>query len=172
MQVHVARNGQRMGPFALEEINRQLTSGTLSLTDLAWYEGAPGWVQLSAVPGVSGGQQQSTRAETSTAPIAGPIAAASVSPPPTEPLAIASLVLSLLAICGFCCTPVVITGIAGVICGHIALSRIRIRPEVQGRGLAMAGLIIGYCAIFSWLLWIIFFGGIAIMRSIFESISK
>src|SRR5438552_14819900 len=52
MQIHVARNGQRIGPFSLEEVNRQLAAGSLSLSDLAWYEGIPNWVTLSQVPGV------------------------------------------------------------------------------------------------------------------------
>jgi len=52
MQIHVARNGQRIGPFSLEEVNRQLAAGSLSLSDLAWYEGIPNWVALSQVPGV------------------------------------------------------------------------------------------------------------------------
>ncbi|PYJ44029.1 MAG: transporter, partial [Verrucomicrobia bacterium] len=52
MQIHVARNGHRMGPFSLEEVNRQLAAGSLSPSDLAWYEGIPNWVALSQVPGV------------------------------------------------------------------------------------------------------------------------
>jgi len=52
MQIHVARNGHRMGPFSLEEVNRQLAGGLLSLSDLAWYEGIPNWIALSQVPGV------------------------------------------------------------------------------------------------------------------------
>ena len=39
-----------MGPFSLEEVNRQLAAGTLSLSDQAWYEGAAGWAPLSTVP--------------------------------------------------------------------------------------------------------------------------
>jgi len=33
-------------------------------------------------------------------------------------------------------------------------------------------MIIGYCAIFSWLLWIVFFGGMAVLHAIFNNISK
>lgn len=43
MQIHIARDGKQLGPFSLEEINRQLAAGTLSLSDQAWYEGAAGW---------------------------------------------------------------------------------------------------------------------------------
>jgi len=57
--------------------------------------------------------------------------------PRTSGLAIASLVLSI-----FGCTG--IAGIAAVICGHLARKQIRHNPQVAGKGLALAGLIIGY----------------------------
>jgi hypothetical protein len=183
MQIHIARNGQPTGPFPLEEINRQLAAGTLSLSDQAWYEGAAGWAPLSTVPGVSGGTPRPDPAQTDTTanpgapaitvPTAGgPVVAVTVVAPPTEPLAILSLVLSLLGMFGFCCTPVVLTGIAGVVCGHIALSRIKARPELQGHGLAVAGLVVGYFAIAGWLVWVLLFGGLAVMQGIMQSINK
>ena len=58
MQIHIARNGQPMGPFSLEEVNRQLAAGTLNLSDQAWYEGAAGWAPLSSVPGVGSGARR------------------------------------------------------------------------------------------------------------------
>lgn len=54
---------------------------------------------------------------------------------PTNGWAIASLVVSLVS-CGF-------GSILGVIFGHVAMSQIK-RNGDQGRGLAIAGLIIGY----------------------------
>ena len=181
MQIHIARNGQPMGPFSLEEVNRQLAAGTLSLSDQAWYEGAAGWAPLSSVPGVGGGTAASPPPADRTSPsvpaatgpaVAGPVTAVPAPSAPTEPLAIWSLVLSLLSFCGFCCTPVVLTGIGGVVCGHMALSKIGTRQDVQGRGLAIAGLIIGYFTIVGWLLWVLLFGGLAVMQGIMESISK
>jgi hypothetical protein len=84
-----------------------------------------------------------------TVPLPGPEAHAAppaVDLPPPEPvvpktsgLAIASLVLSiatlLLGPFGF---------IPGIICGHMAMARIRKEPALGGVGLAKAGLIIGY----------------------------
>jgi hypothetical protein len=90
---------------------------------------------------------------------------------PTEPLAIWSLVLSLVGLLGFCCGGPVL-GIAGVICGHLGLSKINANPQLQGRGLAMAGLIIGYLAVVSWALYLIFFGGIAALSSMMEAAGK
>ncbi len=58
----------------------------------------------------------------------------------TNTLAIVSLVASLIGL---------VSGIGflvGIICGHISLSQIKKTGE-QGRGLAIAGLIIGYVGI-------------------------
>jgi len=52
MQIYVGKNGQQLGPFSLEEVNRKLADGTFLGTDLAWYEGAAGWAPLSGVAGV------------------------------------------------------------------------------------------------------------------------
>lgn len=162
-----------MGPFSLEEVNRQLAAGTLSLADQAWYEGAAGWVPLSTVPGVSGsGTTGSPAAATPSVPAVTPPAAGGpvIASSQTEPLAIWSLVLSLVGLLSFCCGPAF--GIGGVVCGHLALSKIKAKPQLEGRGLALAGLIIGYFAALSWLLYLIFFGGIAMLQGIAEGMPK
>lgn len=71
--------------------------------------------------------------------------------PPPQPKsqtnAILALVLSLIgfATCG-------VTAIVGVIFGHIAMGRIK-RGEEDGRGMALAGVIIGYVVIAGWILY-------------------
>jgi len=75
MQIYIARNGQQTGPFPLEEINRQLATGALSLSDQAWYDGAPGWLPLSKVPGVT---TAATPAFAAPAPSVTPAAASPV----------------------------------------------------------------------------------------------
>jgi hypothetical protein len=52
MQIYVGKNGQQLGPFSLEELNRKLADGTFAGTDLGWYEGAAGWAPLSGIAGV------------------------------------------------------------------------------------------------------------------------
>src|SRR6478735_7379477 len=106
MQIHVARDGKELGVYSLEEVNRQLAAGTLRLTDQAWYEGAAGWAALSTVPGVSATPASATPASTappvaSTSPVIP--TAALVPQRKTEPLAIISLIASVLGLCGFCC---------------------------------------------------------------------
>lgn len=73
-------------------------------------------------------------------------------PPQPKPQqnAILALVLSCVGFvtCG-------ITAIVGVIFGHIAMGKIK-RGEEDGRGLALAGLIIGYVVIAGWVLYFAF----------------
>jgi hypothetical protein len=177
MQIHIARDGKQLGPFSLEEINRQLAAGTLSLSDNAWYEGAAGWMPLSSVPGVTGATSAPPPVSPATpiapaSPVVSPVATAPVVPrAPTEPLAIWSFVLSLVGLLGFCCGGPML-GIAAVVCGHLGLSKINANPQLQGRGLAVAGLVIGYLAIVSWALYLIFFGGLAAMQGLLESMRK
>jgi len=68
-------------------------------------------------------------------------------PPKPQTNAILALVLSCvgLATCG-------VTAIVGVIFGHIAMGKIR-RGEEDGRGMALAGVIVGYVVIAGWWLY-------------------
>lgn len=57
-------------------------------------------------------------------------------------LAMASLILGILVFCTG------LTGIPAVICGHLALTRINASEgHLKGRGLAIAGLIMGYIGV-------------------------
>ena len=86
-------------------------------------------------------------------------------PPTTSACAIVSLVLSILSL--FCFG--FLTGIPGVICGHIGISNIkRSGGRMTGQGLCVAGLIIGYISIAFWLIWVLFFGGLAFLVALAE----
>jgi hypothetical protein len=168
MQIHVARDGKQLGIFSLEEINRQLAAGTLSPSDQAWYEGAAGWAALSTVPGVTAVVPGS--AQISPAPLAAPMAPAPQRK--TEPLAIMSLVFGGIGLCGFCCGLFLAAAVAGVVCGHLALSKIKANPELEGHGLAVAGMVIGYVAIGILLIKVLFFGGLAALGALSNTLSK
>ena len=126
------------------------------------------------VPGVSAAAPVSA-APAPTSPVAAPPPAAAAPLVPvkkTEQLAVLSLIFSILGLCGFCCGFFMMGGVAGIICGHIALSRIKSNPNLEGHGLAMAGMVIGYLAVAGWLIWIFVFGGLAVLQGISESMSK
>jgi hypothetical protein len=126
--------------------------------------------------------QQSVRVPAQTPPPMAsqvPPPVASQVPPPmggqvplqqkTAPAAIWSLILSILSF--LCCG--IFTAIPGVICGHVGLSSIRKSGgRLGGQGLCIAGLILGYIAIALTLLaivWMIFFGGLAVLQGISQS---
>jgi uncharacterized RDD family membrane protein YckC len=94
MQIYIIRNGQRVGPFSIEETNRQLAAGTLNPSDQAWSEGSPGWKPLLSFAGVIvPGGASSTAALIS---IATPIA-----PPPPHYAGFWIRVLAYLIDCAF-----------------------------------------------------------------------
>src|SRR2546423_13988960 len=87
MQIYVGKNGQQLGPFSLEEINRKLADRTFAGTDLAWYEGAAGWAPLASVAGVVIPPTSAATPTPSTAPAATPtpVQPAPVAPVPIRP---------------------------------------------------------------------------------------
>lgn len=68
-------------------------------------------------------------------------------PRPTSPLAITSLVCGLAGVVLFWAIIPVLASIAAVITGHMALGQTKRNPALGGRGLAIAGLILGYIVI-------------------------
>lgn len=76
----------------------------------------------------------------------------------TNGLAIAALILG---IAGFI-PPLAICSIPAIILGAIALNQIKKEPGVEGKGMALAGIICGSIALFLWICLIIFWAVLAI----------
>ena len=154
--IHVNRGNTSLGVFSEQEVREGLSAGRFAPTDIGWREGMASWQPLSQFSEFAG----------TASPAFPPVQAGGASIPTpvvkTEPLAIWSFVLSLLGLicCGF------ILGIPGVICGHLALSKLKREPQLQGKGLATAGLIIGYVAIAFWVIYVVFLGGFSFLQSI------
>lgn len=74
---------------------------------------------------------------------------AAPAPRSTNGVAIAALVLGCLQFFVW-----IISGIPAIICGHIALSQIR-RTGQEGRGMAMAGLILGYLGLAAFIAFVV-----------------
>ncbi len=51
--IYISRGGQQYGPYSSEQARAMLSSGDLSGSDQAWYEGAQGWMPLNQVPGIT-----------------------------------------------------------------------------------------------------------------------
>ena len=52
MQIQIDRNGERYGPYSIEEVNSYLANGTLLPSDNAWHDGMPDWVPIGQIQGV------------------------------------------------------------------------------------------------------------------------
>ena len=137
MHYHIARDGQQLGQFSEEELSSGLFEGRYLTTDLAWREGMAEWRPLGEIMG----QGVTVLRQTTASGVRLP--ASSGSPAPGT--AVASLVLGIISLvtCGLGS----IFAIPGIICGHLALSRIRQSGGAMGgRGMALAGLIMSYVA--------------------------
>ena len=131
MQYHVAKNGEKSGPFDKEEVYRRLVAGELTGTDLGWHEGLDGWEPLAKL--IPPPQAQPVFAASTPH-------AAAAAPQGTSGLAIASLVCGILVFLTFG-----LAGLPAVITGHLGLSAIKKSSgTLGGRGMAIAGLIMGY----------------------------
>ena len=140
MEIYVQRQGQQTGPFPLEQIRHELATGALRTTDMAWYEGAPGWVPLSFVPGLAAGAPPFAPQPMYGGPMPGQPYGGMPPQRPTSGLAVAALVLGILTL-----FTAGLTSLPAVICGHLGLSRIkRSNGAVGGTGLAITGLVMGY----------------------------
>jgi hypothetical protein len=125
MHIFVQKNGQQTGPFHIDQIHRGLAEGFYHPDDLAWYEGARTWVQLSSVPGIG---------------VNPPLMADHRLTTKTLPLAIWSLVLGILGI-----FTLGLTSIPAIICGHLARRGIKRSDGTRsGEGLVITGLMTGY----------------------------
>jgi hypothetical protein len=129
MPIYVHRNSQQLGPYTAAEVRSQLANGALSVHDHVWWQGQKGWMPLGESPVVASDFKEP----------AGPVRPAPSLPTGTSHFAIASLVCGCLSFFLF-----IFTSIPAIVFGHIALSEIKKNPNRTGRGLATAGLVIGY----------------------------
>lgn len=172
MQIFVHSRGQRLGPLALEEVNRQLQAAQILPDDLAWHEGLPTWIPLRSVQGVvvpEGIFPSPGSAVSSPGPMppAIPPTIPVVPPSSTDPLAICSLVFGIL---GMICCGSLILSIAAAVCGHISLSNTKKNPRLEGRGLAIAGVILGYVGLVIGVIWLIFYLGMGLVPALNEGL--
>lgn len=129
MVIFIQHLGQKAGPFTPPEIQAGLASGIYQTSDLVWCEGMKEWAPLSTSLHIL---QDKTTPVVALTPYNGTTSSSG--------LAITSMVLGISAffLCG-------ITALPAVICGHLALVKIkRSEGRFEGNGFAITGLITGY----------------------------
>ncbi len=157
MKWYYSKDGQQIGPVDFSEIERLHENGALASDALVWQQGTPNWVKLSTVLWAAPTTPGATTTVGSPDPVLStgsisPAAPAALAPAKTNTFAIVSLVLGILS--PFCCG--CLTGIPAIIFGHLALNKLKADSGETGKGLAMAGLILGYLAIVITIVYVIF----------------
>lgn len=158
------KEGQQYGPIDEATLRARISTGEVGPKDLIWTEGMAKWTPLHEVSQFSGGgaappeispesgEIPSAGSDSPYAPPVSPLAGAAYRPGPSMPstngLAIASMVCGILSLVFFCFCGGFFFGLPAVICGHMGLGQLN-NPEniQQGRGMAIAGLVCGYCGL-------------------------
>jgi membrane protease subunit (stomatin/prohibitin family) len=52
LQIHIIKNGQQLGSFSLDEVNRMIVSNELNSSDLGWHPPLANWQQLNTIQGI------------------------------------------------------------------------------------------------------------------------
>ncbi len=137
---HYTINSDQEGPVPYSQLQYLASAGQLRSNDLIWTEGMAEWSEASTVPGLFSTSQSThvnveTTTETTTESLFDSSGASK-----TSPMAVASLVLAIVL--------PVIGSILAVVFGHVALNQIKqSQNTLGGRGMAIAGLILGYSVI-------------------------
>jgi len=133
MEWYYADGDEQRGPISESVLVDLVEQGVVRADTLVWNPSMSDWLPYSEVQAQS--DPLHTNPTVATSRPAVPVAQGE-----TEPLAIASLVLGILS-CGCGC----LTGIPAIICGHMALNRIKESGErLGGRPLAIVGLVFAY----------------------------
>ncbi len=162
---YFATGGQESGPVSFAELRRLVLRGEVHYNDPVWTEGMTDWIEALSVPELFA---EPTPEESAAIAASHPVEDAAPLPGATSPLAIASLISGILGltICGG------VGSIAAVILGHMAVGRIQAGGDtLGGRGLAKAGLILGYVGIGIFVLALMFGLGILAM-GVFSGIAE
>ena len=128
---------EAVGPYTMEALAALASNGQITGETLVAAEGAATWIKWEEIKPPSLPPKPSLPASAGKASGISPRQNPHPSPQRCG-LAVASLILGIVGLC-------LPAGIAAVICGHVAKSRIRKSAgALTGLGMAQAGLIIGY----------------------------
>lgn len=161
VQWFYAQGGQQAGPVPLEQLLQMVASGQLSPADLVWREGMVNWQPLGSLPefGAPPAPPASPAAPYGQPygapgmPYQGPMPYGTASPQSYGGMAIGGFVCSLLGL--LCLGPVL--GIVAIILGAVALGGMNKTGNLQGRGMAIASIVIGVIDIVSSIGILVFF---------------
>lgn len=182
MQYHVSRDGHQLGSVSETDLKKGLGDGRYLATDLVWRDGMAEWKPLGEVMGLPAQPASPSPAAAGATPArvglrgpAAPVAPTAPAPrfgsrtalpegvnPPNSGLAVTSMVAGIISV--LLCGLGGIGSLVAIICGHKATSRIDGSGGTEGgRGMALAGLIMGYISLIPAIIfYIAFFASLAL----------
>jgi hypothetical protein len=137
-----AQGSSQNGPVLLVELQRMIDSGVIGPTTLVWRSGLPNWLPAHQAPELRPPGSAVTLPGSSVGPWPQQVQVSLNQPfahyaPRTSGLAVASLVLGILGLCG-------IGSLLATIFGAVAINQIsRSNGTLAGKGMAIAGLVLG-----------------------------
>ncbi len=135
----VSRGGQRFGPYSRDQIRAHLAEARMTPSDLVWAQGMPGWLQASQVSGLLPSFSPSAHSSYH------PLSSNSVESTQTSGLAVASMIFGIVSLMGACAF--VIPTLIAIVLGHVALSQCNNNRNLKGKGMAIAGLAMGWTSV-------------------------
>jgi len=163
----IGADGKEYGPIAADTVRQWSAEGRADGLTKVLPEGSPQWKSLGELPEFAA----------ALGGLARPLAPAPFSPPGaaprTSPLAIAGLILGILSVTvGLCCCSGFPFSIAGAICSGIALSQIGRNNQLEGRGIAITGLVVSILGLLLGVLLVIFYGIVSSMPDLMRKIEN
>ncbi len=136
----IGGDGKEYGPVTAEVLRQWIVEGRAASQTKVLAEGATDWKLLADLP--------EFRSVLAGPPVSGvapaPIAAPPPSAPRTNSLAVTGLVLGGISLTfGLCCCSGLPFSVAAIVCSALALAQISKEPQQAGKGLAIAGLVLG-----------------------------
>ena len=153
----IGADGREYGPVTAELLRQWVAEGRANAQTRVWTEGAPGWKPLVEFP--------------EFAPLLAGAPGLGYAPGPvrvgptsrTNPLAMTGMIMGILSISLGCCCYGVPFNLLGIVFSLVALAQIKQDPQQQGRGMAIAGLVLSILSLVLGLLLVVF--GVALNSS-------
>ncbi len=152
MEWYYTKDKMQVGPVSHQELIRKISVGEVSSNEFAWHEGVADWQPISSFSELQITSAFVDGSVPSVPSVSSPTSAQQSGK--TSSLAIASLCLGIgsIVLCG------ILMGIPALICGHVALGEIkRSDGRVEGKPMAIIGLILGYFSIVATVVMVLIF---------------
>jgi hypothetical protein len=141
----IGADGREYGPVTSEQLRQWIAEGRANAQSKVRAENSSEWKLLGEFTDLSP-LLSPTNPPSSVASSPAPFSV--TTPPKTNQMAIAGLVLGILSVTASCCCYGLPFNVVGIICSLMALSQISKDPLTQqGKGLAIAGLVLSIVSI-------------------------